>query len=315
MKREPYSSSYENRMKREDKILKGARMLWERWSDFSSWLVMLHLNSATKNVSKLRIVAFTLSFRMALLSFGKTFFSSRPATAVFLFAVLIFCPFTAAIANGFEADGELHFTIGTNKPIDSKFKVQISGCAWAISVSDDPYYPFLEDSVIASDGTNLFQIDVFKDTPDPYATNQNGLPSPQSAPQVNRNGYARTGSVPDYNHHHNSQLWLAFASACYLRNAATNRLPCTVLRPQDEADCSVKATWTFHGNEKDTVLSSATFFDEGKIELLSGEVIDRPKPFEKGFTNLTYRVSAFTNIEGSVVPLQFHFGFSDVFGG
>ncbi len=224
---------------------------------------------------------------------------------LFLFLVTVM---NRCKADGFETVGELHFFIGTNEPVKSKFKVQVNSCNWLIQVSDDPYYPFLEESMIASDGTNLFQVDVFKDKPDPYATNKIELASSGGktlrAPQVNWIANVKIGNVPDYNHHHNSLLWLAFASGCYLSHTATNQLPCVVVRPRNKSECSVKATWTLHGKDP-AVLLAATVFDEGKVGMLNGEVFDRPKPFDGGFTNLVYSVSAFTNIGAAKVPLQF----------
>lgn len=205
-------------------------------------------------------------------------------------------------ATGFEAKGQLLFQIGTNQPLRSKICVQVDSCSWAIRVSDDPYFPFLEESVISSDGTNLFQIDVFK--PKLSATNHGGVKN-QPVQTVNWIANVRTGNVPDYDYHHNSHLWFAFGSQCYLRQTTTDRLPCILMRPRNSADCTVKATWTPHP-KADGILAAAVF-DEGKIEMLNGEVMDRPPPFDRGFTNLVYHVQAFTNIGASFVPLRFSF--------
>lgn len=211
-------------------------------------------------------------------------------------------------AAGFESAGELRFFNGTNAPVKSKFRVQVNSCSWSIQVSEDPYYPFLEESTIACDGTNLFQVDVFKSKPDPFPTNKTdpassggGSPGGQ---QVNWIATVKTGNVPDYDSHHNSALWLAFAAGCQLNQTAANQLPCEILHPRNKPGCSVKAAWELHGTDP-AVLLAATIFDEGKVEMLDGKFINRPKPFESGFTNLVYSVSAFTNIGTAKVPLQF----------
>ncbi len=225
-------------------------------------------------------------------------------------SLLLLCLFATAnpcAASGFWAEGELHLVLGTNQPITSRFRVEVDGCKWSIRITEDPYYPFLEESVLACDGTDLFQMDVFKlELKGPPGAGSNAPNRPPAIPQVNRMATVRTGNVPDFDYHHNSSLWLVFGSGCYLKTAPPNDLPCVVLHPRHKLDCKVKAAWRLEETGPGAVFCvAASVLDEGQVEMLGGETVPRPKPFDAGFTNQAYRVIEFRRIGNLRIPGSF----------
>lgn len=128
-------------------------------------------------------------------------------------------------AEEFEVEGKLVFTVGTNinTPVFSRYKVQKKNDFWTIEVKNDPYYPFIEKSIIGSDNTNLYQLDIYKS--DSVAANKT----------VNCNGFVKIATVPDYDYHHFTKLWLVYASSSYLnQQIGKSRLPCSIIRPKSE---------------------------------------------------------------------------------
>lgn len=209
-------------------------------------------------------------------------------------------PSAAGAGAGYWAEGELSFHVGASaRSFQSFFRVETSGCKWSIQIREDPYFPFLEESLLASDGTNLFQLDRFSEA---AAVGQRT----NRYPRVNWNGTVRTGQLPDFDYHHNSSLWLVFASGCYLRASPPNALPGVLLRPRRAGESWLKADYIL---EQDTAGNwtcvAANIFDEGRVEMLDGTTVSRPAPFQAGFTNQTYRVTEFRQLEGIRIPGRF----------
>lgn len=235
---------------------------------------------------------------------------ARPLSHLWL-AILIVVIFLSisGYASTFEVGGKLTFgseTFQTN--IVTDFVVQVDGDKWQIRVSNDPYYPFLEEFTIASDSVDLYQVDLYKPKTkfvDSNSTNRNSSVVAKRVPTVNSIAKVSPGYVPDYDYHHSPHLWLVFASGYFLQNQApANKLPCVILRPKDQTNCWLKANWEF-SDPKSGILRHVVTFDEGKVGLFGGGKVDRPKPFDAGFTNLICSVTAYTNLGSLNIPIKF----------
>jgi hypothetical protein len=201
-------------------------------------------------------------------------------------------------AREFSASGELIRNEGDNLTSStiSGFQVLVKDCQWMITFKHPPMAPFFDVQYVGCDGTNIYQLDVYNDLVFKSTLSNN--------PRVFCRGSVFPSNVPNFDYNYVSQLWFAFASGCYLHELTTNRVTCTLLNPVNNTDPTIKATWTFDPDDPD-FLREASFFNEGHVETLSGETIILPPPYDHGYTELQYTVSACTNISGIRIPTDF----------
>lgn len=126
------------------------------------------------------------------------------------------------------------------------------------------------------------------------------------------NGAVYVGNVP-YNpfFREAGPVWLAFASARYLKSVGTRS---GIVEPafiQDGSGISylpptnlkLQAEWAFHG-ESEAFLSDITYYDDGLERRADGKLSGRRKsdPYDQGFTNAHYYVESCMDIGGIKVP-------------
>jgi len=103
-----------------------------------------------------------------------------------------------------------------------------------------------------------------------------------------------------------SPIWLAFASGCYFKNRTNDYVePGFVFDSVQEYGPPerkrLKSFWRL--NEfKPFMPVSVVYIGVGKIKGPNGDLIDRPSPYNNGFTNAVYRIISTTNINGVEFP-------------
>jgi hypothetical protein len=203
-------------------------------------------------------------------------------------------------ARDFEVNGHLTYTLfrngQTEKSIAKDFKAQVSNCASLYRSYDRERQYYIE---VASDGETLYSVGGFARTTNGITTNRIGA-------SVEKRQLPRDDSS------NINYLWLAYGSGCYF-DVATNDLidPLWVLdNPSREGpESKVRATW--ERNRSERVPRQVTYLGDGFWHTLTmtGAPLDAamPSPFDKGFTNATYRVLKFTNFYDTFIPTEFIF--------
>jgi hypothetical protein len=203
-------------------------------------------------------------------------------------------------AREFEVDGHLTYTLfrngQTEKTSAKDFKAQVSNCTSLYRSYDTERGYYIE---VACDGETLYKVGSFPSTTNGVTTNR-------------VSGFIEERTLPRDDSSNINYLWLAYGSGCYF-DAATNNMvdPLWVLdNPTREGlGSKVRAIWERKQSER--VPRQVAYLCDGYWHALTmkGEPLDAamPSPFDKGFTNATYRVLKFTNFYNTFVPTEFIF--------
>jgi hypothetical protein len=230
----------------------------------------------------------------------RTFRSRGPVRASLLMLLFSCLSYEGRGAQTLEIKGELHYTTSTpQQDVRFGFSVLVNGCRWQIRTMKNPFYPTYGYRETGFDGTNLYEYSLFVP----------GFFGNTSTEHVGRaNGAVKSALFPEHDNAGTAQLWLAFASRCYVRTHL-NSLPCALLfspRTQTNSDCSLEVQETFDANDPGTLLS-AIYFNKGNGVAIDGTVPELPPPYDHGYTNYTYTVVK-TAREGILdVPVGFRF--------
>jgi hypothetical protein len=236
-------------------------------------------------------------------------FLERPIAGVYVMAVFLMCA-RSGHAREFTVVGELTYAHGTNAEptATAGFTVMVKDCCWQIIMTHDTTTPFLDSHSVGSDGTDIYELELYNDT----VFGQQA--SPQAISKVPSrtygHGYVYPGTIPNYNPFLVNQLWFAYASGCYVNNLTTNRLTCTLLHPKNKADCTVKASWRTDAGDPEFVREAA-LYNEGVVELLDGSTIPLAPPYDHGFAKYVYKVLGETNIAGAKIASDFRMDLFD----
>jgi len=224
-------------------------------------------------------------------------------SAVILLAGNLFLFSNNVVATEFEVDGVLTFQqIGANNKIISEqkenFEVSVKDCQWFIVTEPNPESAKIIRYEIGGENGTIYQVAYFdKKAIDPNSQNTAiGLIENDVVPE-NIAGNRIT------------ELWLAFASSCYLDGAKSGmlkpiyRMPDPSMRSEDWEDT---AKWR-RFDDAPHLPQEVVYWYENIIGMngTNRVVIKPPPPFEKGFTRASYNVDSVTNIGGLTLPLNF----------
>ena len=229
-------------------------------------------------------------------------FAVRVSTVILLAGNLFLFSNNVA-ATEFEVDGVLTFQqIGANNKVISEqkenFEVSVKDCQWFIVTEPNPESAKIIRYEIGGENGTIYQVAYFdKNAIDPNSQNTAiGLIENDVVPE-NIAGNRIT------------ELWLAFASSCYLDSAKNGmlkpiyRMPDPSMRSEDWEDT---AKWK-RFDAAPYLPQEVVYWYENIIGMngTNRVVIQPPPPFEKGFTRASYNADSVTNIGGLTLPLSF----------
>lgn len=232
-------------------------------------------------------------------------------TLVILLFVFTLVTASKTIAGGFEIKGILKIkvikednTIFSDK--SESFDLSVDGCKWFIATAP---YPDTENGdiikwEIGSDGNDeTYQVSLF---------NRTKLNSASANDSI---GLIENGNVPDnLQENQVAELWLAFASGCYL-NGATNGMlkPVYFLSQRMPGHLDHAAFERFDLEPKlprQVIYTNDMLMVTSKGKPMS---IPLPPPFEKGFVRAEYTVVVSTNVNNMTLPTKFLFTENGIF--
>ena len=117
-----------------------------------------------------------------------------------------------------------------------------------------------------------------------------------------------TGPVPEYGNGQISQVWLAYASACFYQRSTPGRTD-PVLNMGNgfrENHLKVKSEWKLTTSLPPVLEHMCDFSDGYRYNEQDGILLKEkwPSPFDKGSTNATYSVLQWTNYQGLTLPSE-----------
>ena len=185
----------------------------------------------------------------------------------------------------------------------TSFQLDVQGCQWFVRlVQPFDWTPYSE---VSFDGDKTYWLQSLQTWVDKLkATNASSIPTNVAV------GVVRRSAVPRFGFGHEvGPIWLAYASSCYFRSATSDVVesPATlgVLSGRDaNPDCFLtqRAAWNL-SSSRPFVPSRVVYFDSG-TNWLGFKPSRYPKPFDAGFTNTFFEVTAWTNVGDYSFPLR-----------
>ncbi len=252
------------------------------------------------------------------LKYMRTLFQLRGLFASVLL-VLLFHP-APLPAQEFEAEGTIQEHIIQPGQPDSTtsaaFKVYVRDCAWLIETAETNSSGTIKQRRVGSmNGTEIYQITSYpKAGPSVSAANPAGVGRPgilgADSGQVVSNSFP-VGSMNDSIIPH---LWVMFASQCYFKSQnPTNRLmPVYDVDSAlaDTADLRLEADWELMKGGISLPLKMVYYNNGGFYHMSTNRVVkfqNYGPPYNGGFTDAVYAVTATTNFGGTPFPAGFTF--------
>lgn len=232
-------------------------------------------------------------------------------TKVYTLIIAVICLIKQVNAEGFQVKGVLKTQAFNEKnqvvmERAESFVVSVNDCKWFIATS--PYPQSNKDGItdweIGSDGNGeIYQI----------AHHNKTLIKPTTLNDAV--GFVESGFVPrDRQGNQISELWLAFASSCYL-SGITNGMMDPIYFLSDTLRSSLelqgyKDQVTYELFKSNPKLPQQVVFYHNKVMgIQNGKLVFNPvpAPFGNGFIRAEYKVISSTNINNFTIPTEFSF--------
>ena len=206
----------------------------------------------------------------------------------------------------FEAKGILNIkTIdiqNLQSELELNFDVSVAGCQWFIATAHHPMSDSHDISnwEIGSEGSNeIYQVAFYnKATLNPKSINDSiGFLEQDKVPQNVQGNTA-------------AEIWLAFASACYMEHVTNNMLEPVYGLPALLRDQGFTERSIYEIFEAEPRLPSHIVYISDKLFGISGgqlTVVPLPSAFAGGIPRAEYQVTRTTNLSGLTLPTQFTF--------
>ena len=207
-------------------------------------------------------------------------------------------------AQEFQASGMLteefvNASNGVSQERTEHFEISVRDCQWFITTTPYPLNKTNWVWKIGSEGSNvIYQTTKFNEANSDSVNDSVGEIENDSVPNNVQ------GDVV-------SEIWLAYASACYLDSVTNNRLkPAYSLIDHDWRfeDYTVKADWK-RFDSPPRLPQQIIYYEDKGVGFYGGKVREfpLPPPYTNGYTRAEYDAIATTNVGGLVIPRQFSF--------
>lgn len=207
---------------------------------------------------------------------------------------------TAGVCSAFEVQGvityESYLRGTTNLSTRKNFKVEVDECNWLIKT-------FVADGCITSEKAhvdgNLLSLTT-------HCAQSSGRGSNVFV------GLIESEEMPDDDGSQINYIWLAYASACFFRNALAGELrPICCLDDQAlrSEKFRMKSFYTL-ASEEPKLPNWLAYLNDGNFRTRNQEgrvVFPARPPYDQGYTNAVYAVRSYTNCGALLLPLRFEF--------
>ncbi len=205
---------------------------------------------------------------------------------------------TAILAAGYQVDG--HILRGYTTPNGSQgtasnwFQVKVDRCSTTITAGpiNDPVIEFFQHCFDGKNSSLLVK----------YVAQSPLKVANEATLMLN------SGPVPEYGYGMISEVWLAYASACFYQRLANGHSPPVFDMGGGfrESHQMVKSDWRLTKTAPPLLDYMRDFADGFRYSEEDGKLLKQqlPSPFNRGYTNSIYSVILWTNHAGLTLPLQ-----------
>lgn len=238
-----------------------------------------------------------------------------PAAIVVVTNGLLCC--CNASPNTFEAEGTITHQLFDQRGLEKQrlakhFMVVVDRASWMIrttSIDASPEEPIISEEV-GFDGTNLFELTLSDSN---KLTSARASVSKSQRPRnfIYSTGIISTNSIPRTDMRLISPIWFAFISSCSTDLRAGGKMKPLSFYPDKvfyDERFSNEAVAEYDGPLASFPKYIALLNSGSELGPMGGgKFVTYGKPYDRGFTNAIYSVTAFTNINSISVPRDFSY--------